>query len=174
MLGSSFVLQIKRLRRNVWPAKPGSSRSAFYDVLFGLALLSGLVLRFPDGEYSYLIQAARDPTYRAGGTLAWVTLVTSLGFTCFLVGSPIRTTLSRVFYYFVPRSWRSLTYRRIMARTMLESENVLMCSLSSTFVIEHPKNDQVPSTTPSEHCKQCETTGVTTETGAGLLGDEQE
>jgi hypothetical protein len=80
MARNRLLVQVKRLRRRIWPAEPGSSRSALYDVSFGLVLLICLVRRFPDWEYSYLIQAARSPAYRASGILAWFVLFTSLVF----------------------------------------------------------------------------------------------
>jgi hypothetical protein len=140
---NSLLLQVKRVRRNVWPAQPGTSRSAFYDVLFGVVLLTVLVLRFPDGEYSYLIQAARDPSYRTSGALAWVTLVTSLGFTSFLVGSPTRNAISYLFFHFVPRSWRSLKYRRLRKGATFEAKDVLVYAAPPTSVgIEHSRQSE--------------------------------
>lgn len=126
MLRNSLLLHVKRVRRNVWPAEPGTSRSAFYDVLFGIVLLTGFVLRFPDGEYSYLIQAANSPSHPTSGALSWVTLLTALGFTSFLIGSPIRNAISYVFYHFVPRSWRSLKYRRLRAGGTFKAKDVLV------------------------------------------------
>jgi hypothetical protein len=156
MLRNSLLLQIKRVRRNVWPAHPGTSRSAFYDVLFGLVLFAALVLRFPDGEYSYLLRAARGPSYRTSGTLSWITLLTSLGFTSFLVGSPLRNAISYLFYHFVPRSWRSLKYRRLREGVKLEGNDVLVYASHLTSAdIEHSRqSDSAPAVSPpaTEQC----------------------
>jgi len=166
---NSLLLQTKRLRRNIWPAQPGTSRSAVYDALLGLVLLVGLAIRFPTGEYSYLIQAARNPVYRTGGTLAWVTLLTSLGLTSFLIGSPIRNTLSRLFYYFVPRSWRSLTYRRLTERTVFEPQNQAIRPSRPASVIEQPMQSD-PEPVASKEAEPPATTIV--ETRADLSIDE--
>ncbi len=172
MLRNSLLLQSKRVRRNVWPAQPGTSRSAFYDVLFGLVLLTALVLRFPDGEYSYLIQAARGPSYRTSGALSWITLLTSLGCTSFLVGSPIRNAISYLFYHFVPRSWRSLKYRRLRAGAKFEAKDVLVYASHPTSAdIEHSRqSDSALADSPPAP----EQSGTAVDGPADLPGDANE
>jgi hypothetical protein len=106
-----IMTELKRIRRAAWPAEPGRFQRAIIDMGIGLTILVVLPI-FLSTEYSYVLQAALKLEHKIAGILCWGTLAFSTLATSFLIGAPI----TRFFRYIrrqVPRSWRSLEYRRL-------------------------------------------------------------
>jgi len=112
----SLWVNLRRVRRKLWPTERGTFRRATWDTVVGLTFLLASD-RWLKVDFSYLLRRGGNPASIIATLIGGVTFAFFVLGTAFLLGCCITWPIAMV-YSMLPRSWRSSEIRRIRKSTI--------------------------------------------------------